>query len=49
LPGSPLPTGTRVEISSRQGEWCLVNVLGKKGAADLQGWVFGKYLRKIEN
>jgi len=46
LPGSPLPPGTKVEISSRQGEWCLVNVLRKKGATDLQGWVFGKYLRK---
>jgi N-acetylmuramoyl-L-alanine amidase len=48
VPGSPLAPGTRVEISWRQGEWCLVNVLRKKGAADLQGWVFGKYLRKVE-
>lgn len=49
MPGSPLAHGTRAEISLRQGEWCLVNVLRQKGAADLQGWVFGKYLRKVEN
>nr|NIS68464.1 N-acetylmuramoyl-L-alanine amidase [Pseudomonadota bacterium] len=44
----PLPTGTRVEALDQQGSWRLVDVLGTvNGVMDLQGWVHGRYLRRV--
>lgn len=48
LPGSPLPTGTKVEILSTQGDWRLVDVLDEIGGVmDLQGWVHGRFLQRV--
>lgn len=47
IPGSPLPTGTRVVILAEDGSWRRVDVLEPVGdAADVQGWVHGRYLRR---
>jgi len=49
LPRSPLPPGTRVEILEAQERWRFVEVLAPAGeAADLQGWVHGGFLRRVE-
>jgi len=48
LIGSPLPTGTKVEILDRAGSWVLVDVLkAVNGVMDLQGWVHSRYLTRI--
>ena len=45
---SPLPTGTHVEVLDQQGSWCLVDVLDPiNDIMDLQGWVHGRYLRRV--
>jgi uncharacterized protein YraI len=49
IPGSPLPPGTPLELLSRQGSWCLVDVLQTvNGVMDMQGWVHGRFLRRLE-
>ncbi|MGQ9689349.1 MAG: N-acetylmuramoyl-L-alanine amidase [Desulfobaccales bacterium] len=49
LPGSPLPEGTRVEILKQDGLWRFVDVLDEvSGIMDLQGWVHGRYLRRMK-
>ena len=46
LPGSPLPTGTRVLVQRHLGNWRFVDVLDPiEGAEDIEGWVHGRYLR----
>ncbi len=48
LEGSPLPRGTRLELSTRQGAWCLVDVLdAPQGVMDLEGWVHGRFIRPL--
>jgi N-acetylmuramoyl-L-alanine amidase len=48
LPVSPLPTGTRLEVVAQQGSWRLVDVLDSvKGETDVQGWVHGRYIRRV--
>jgi N-acetylmuramoyl-L-alanine amidase len=49
LPGSPLPPGTRVEILKADARWRFVEVPAAAGEAmDLQGWVHGGFLRRVE-
>ena len=44
----PLPPATRVEILDQQGSWRFVDVLDKiDDITDLQGWVHGRYLRRL--
>ncbi len=48
IPISPLPTGIRLEVVAQQGSWRLVNVLDPiNGETDVQGWVHGRYIRRI--
>lgn len=48
LPGSPLPEGTRVEVLKEEGLWRFVDVLDEvNGIMDLQGWVHGRYLKRM--
>lgn len=48
IPGSPLPTGTKVEISKREGNWAFVDVLAVvNGVMDMEGWVHSRYLKRI--
>jgi N-acetylmuramoyl-L-alanine amidase len=45
---SPLPTGTRVELLDQQGSWRLADVPETiDGIMDLQGWVHGRYLKRV--
>ncbi|MFN2309554.1 MAG: N-acetylmuramoyl-L-alanine amidase [Gammaproteobacteria bacterium] len=45
LPGTPLPTGTRVEVLAKHGVWWQVDVDGEvNGVMDLVGWCHSKYL-----
>ncbi len=45
---NPLPSGTRVELLDHQGSWRRVDVLDTvDGDMDLQGWVHGRYLRRV--
>jgi uncharacterized protein YraI len=38
IPGSPLPTGTMVEILKREGNWAFVDVLDiVNGVMDMEG------------
>jgi N-acetylmuramoyl-L-alanine amidase len=47
IPGSPLPTGTRVLILAEDDSWRRVDVLGSvNGVMDVQGWVHGRYLQR---
>ncbi len=47
LDGSPLPSGTRVEVVDEAADWRLVDVLGDgEELPDLQGWVHGRYLQE---
>ncbi|MCH9651053.1 MAG: N-acetylmuramoyl-L-alanine amidase [Deltaproteobacteria bacterium] len=49
LEGSPLPEGTEVEILTDSGNWRFVDVQKTVGGiADLEGWVHGRYLRRVE-
>jgi N-acetylmuramoyl-L-alanine amidase len=49
LPLSPLPTGTRLDVLREQGSWCLVDVVDEvAGAQDVQGWVHGRYIQRVE-
>lgn len=48
LSESPLPPKTRVRLLSTQGNWCLVDVIDRNGAAmDIDGWVHGRYLSRV--
>jgi len=47
IPGSPLPTGTRLEMLTAQASWWLVDVLDDEPVSDLQGWVHGRYIRRV--
>ncbi len=48
LDGGPLPKGTIVEIVETQGDWSFVDVNKPlDGQADLQGWVFSRYLEHV--
>ena len=48
LSGSPLPAGTKVEILRQDGLWRFVDVLDEvSGIMDMQGWVHGRYLRRV--
>jgi len=43
----PLPAATPVLVLKREGNWSFVEVLDTvHGQADLEGWVFSKYLEK---
>ncbi|MBP8215845.1 MAG: N-acetylmuramoyl-L-alanine amidase [Propionivibrio sp.] len=45
LPGSPLPSGTRVALLEQQGLWWRVDVLDTvSGVMDLVGWCHSRYL-----
>lgn len=45
LPGTPLPAGTEVEVSAKNGLWWEVDVLGEiNGVMDIVGWCHSKYL-----
>jgi N-acetylmuramoyl-L-alanine amidase len=46
LPEAPLPTGTRLTVAARQGEWCDVVVLDADGHPTATGWVHGRYIRR---
>ena len=47
LEGGPLPRGTIVEIVETRGDWSFVDVTKPiDGQADLQGWVFSRYLER---
>lgn len=49
LEESPLPEGTRVELVANQGRWRFVEVLEEvRGSVDVQGWVHGRYLRRVD-
>lgn len=52
LPGSPLAPGTRVEILMAEARWRFVEVPAPAAEAgevmDLQGWVHGGYLRRVD-
>jgi N-acetylmuramoyl-L-alanine amidase len=49
LEGSPLPPETRVEVLDTQAEWRFVDVLDEvDDVMDLQGWVHGRYLRRLD-
>jgi len=44
-----LPPGTQVVMVEREGSWLLVDVLEQiDGVMDLQGWVHGRYLRRVQ-
>ena len=48
LAGSPLPTGTRVEVLESDGSWRRVDVLESIGGVmDLQGWVHSRFLMPV--
>ena len=48
LQGSPLPTGTSVQLISAEGAWWKVDVKSGPGMpADLEGWVNSKYLERV--
>jgi N-acetylmuramoyl-L-alanine amidase len=47
IPGSPLPTGTSLEILTTQGSWWLADVLVDEPVSDMQGWVHGRYLKRV--
>lgn len=48
LEGSPLAQGTRVEVLREDGVWRFVDVIDDVGGQnDLQGWVHGRYLRRL--
>lgn len=50
IEGSPIPPGTKVEIIQSEGSWRFVDVLDSvNGINDLQGWVHGRYLDRLEN
>lgn len=45
----PLLEGTRVEVLDTQGGWRLVDVLDEiDGVMDLQGWVLGRFLKRVD-
>jgi N-acetylmuramoyl-L-alanine amidase len=46
--GSPLAPDTRLEILAHQGFWRFVDVLEAGSEPDVQGWVHGRYLRRLE-
>lgn len=49
LDASPLPPATRLEIVREDGRWRLVDVEGEvEGERDVQGWVHGSYIRRVE-
>ena len=48
LPGTPVPSGTEVDVLVRQGLWWEVDVVGEvNGAMDLLGWCHSKYLEAV--
>ena len=47
LPGSPLKPNTQVEILETQGIWRMVDVLETGTDPDIEGWVHGRYLKRI--
>ena len=44
LQDDPLAMDTRLDLQSRQGEWCYVDVLDHDGQPQLSGWVHGGYI-----
>lgn len=49
LEAAPLPPDTRVEVLREDGRWRLVDVEDEVGGeSDVQGWVHGGYLRRVE-
>ena len=49
LPESPLPEGTQVEILESNGRWHFVDVLDLvNDSMDVQGWVHGRFLRRVD-
>lgn len=50
LEAAPLPPGTRVEVLREDERWRLVDVEDEvAGESDVQGWVHGGYLRRVEH
>lgn len=48
LPASPLPAGTKLELLESSEAWLRVSVLDVvDGDMDLEGWVHGRYVRRI--
>jgi N-acetylmuramoyl-L-alanine amidase len=48
LPGTPLPSGTEVEVLAKNGTWWQVDVVGEvNGVMDIVGWSHSKYLQAI--
>ena len=48
LPESPLPEGTKMELLSRSGVWCEVDVLDVvRGEMDISGWVHSRYIKIV--
>lgn len=48
LPGTPLPSGTEVEVLAKNGLWWEVDVVGEvNGVMDIVGWCHSKYLVPI--
>lgn len=48
LPQSPLPQGTHVEVLAREGSWRRVDVIDAGPLGDVQGWVHGRYLERLD-
>ena len=48
LPGTPLPTGTEVEVLAKRGLWWQVDVADEvNGVMDIVGWCHSKYLAPV--
>ncbi len=47
--GVPIPKGTIMEVVDTHGNWSFVDVLDEvDGDMDIEGWVFSRYIRRIE-
>jgi N-acetylmuramoyl-L-alanine amidase len=48
--GVPIPKGTIMEVVDTHGNWSFVDVLDEvDGDMDIEGWVFSRYIRRIES
>lgn len=48
--GVPIPKGTIMEVVDTHGNWTFVDVLDEvNGDMDIEGWVFSRYIRRIES
>ena len=47
-PASPLPAGTKLEVTEADGVWRFVSVLDVvDGDMDVEGWVHGRYVAPL--